>query len=72
MHGGKEVGGAFIEGLNAGEEAAPECRSGFTNIDAAKTRILQDSHADITDLSKGEHLFQRCIHPWMRVTVTVK
>jgi hypothetical protein len=26
----------------------------------------------VTDLSKGEHYFQCCIHPWMRVKVLVK
>ena len=38
----------------------------------AKTRILQGSHLDITGLSKGKHLFQCCIHPWMRMEVDVK
>jgi plastocyanin len=68
----KKFGGGFIEGLNAGEETVPECKGGFTNVDVAKTRILQGSHTDITDLAKGEHLFQCCIHPWMRVKVNVK
>ena len=26
----------------------------------------------IADLPKGEHFFQCCIHPWMRVKVEVK
>jgi hypothetical protein len=38
----------------------------------ARTRILQGSHLDITGLSKGKHLFQCCIHPWMRMEVDVK
>jgi hypothetical protein len=38
----------------------------------ARTRILQGSNVQITDLSKGEHRFQCCIHPWMRVRVEVK
>jgi plastocyanin len=67
-----EFGGGFIEGLNAGEETVPECRGGFKNVDVAKTRILQGSQTQVTGLSKGEHLFQCCIHPWMRVKVDVK
>jgi hypothetical protein len=38
----------------------------------AKTRIIQGSTAEISSLSKGEHLYQCCIHPWMRVKVEVK
>jgi len=67
-----QFGGGFIEGLNAGEETVPECRGGFKNIDVAKTRILQGSQIQVNGLSKGEHRFQCCIHPWMRVKVDVK
>jgi hypothetical protein len=38
----------------------------------ARTRILQGSRLDVTDLSKGRHLFQCCIHPWMRIEVDVQ
>ncbi len=66
-------GGGFIPGLNApGEETVPECAGGFSKVAVAKTRILQGSHVEITDLSKGEHRFQCCIHPWMRMKVEVK
>lgn len=68
----KNFGGGFIDALNAGEETVPECAGGFKNVDVAKTRIIQGSHLDITTLSKGEHDFQCCIHPWMRVKVEVK
>jgi plastocyanin len=68
----KFVGG-FIPGLNApGESTVPECMGGFKNIAVAKTRILQGSNREIKDLSKGEHLFECCIHPWMRMKVEVK
>ena len=67
----KTFGGGFINGLNNGQETVPECSGGFTNVDVAKTRIIQGSHIDMTNLSKGEHQFQCCIHPWMRVTVNV-
>jgi plastocyanin len=68
----KKFGGGFVEGLNGGEETVPECFPGFDNIDVAKTRILQGSKLEIDNLTKGEHHFQCCIHPWMRTTVTVK
>ena len=65
-------GGGFIEDLNGGEVMAPECSGGFKNLAVAKTRILQGSQLQVTGLSKGEHLFECCIHPWMRVEVDVK
>jgi plastocyanin len=67
-----QFGGGFIAGLNGGEEAVPECAGGFSNVAVAKTRILQGSQSLTTGLSRGEHLFECCIHPWMRTTVTVK
>lgn len=68
----KKFGGGFIEGLNGGEDTVPECSGGFSNVAVAKTRIIQGSHMDMANLPKGEHHFQCCIHPWMRVTVQVK
>jgi plastocyanin len=65
-------GGGFIPDLNHGEDTVPECAGGFSNIAVARTRILQGSHLDITGLSKGKHLFECCIHPWMRMEVDVK
>lgn len=67
-----QFGGGFIPGLNAGQETVPECSGGFSNVAVAKTRILQGSQTQITGLAKGEHLFECCIHPWMRVKVEVK
>jgi len=68
-----KFGGGFISVLNApGEVTAPECVGGFKNIAVARTRILQGSQVQIANLSKGDHLFQCCIHPWMRFKVTVK
>jgi len=67
-----QFGGGFIPGLNGGQDTVPECAGGFSNVAVAKTRILQGSHVEITGLSNGEHLFQCCIHPWMRVKVEVK
>jgi plastocyanin len=67
-----KFGGGFIGPLNGGEETVPECAGGFSRVEVAKTRILQGSQLQITGLSKGEHLFQCCIHPWMRTKVEVK
>jgi hypothetical protein len=38
----KHFSGVFIPGLNAPkEDTVPECAGGFSNVAAAKTRILQ-------------------------------
>lgn len=65
-------GGGFVPPLNGGQAAAPECSEGFASVKVARTRILQGSQLQVTGLSKGVHHFQCCIHPWMRMTVTVK
>ena len=67
-----KFGGGFIADLNHGEDTVPECAGGFKNVAVAKTRMLQGSQTQVTNLSKGEHLFECCIHPWMRVKVEVK
>lgn len=67
-----KFGGGFISGLNSGQETVPECAGGFSRVEVARTRILQGSQLQVTGLSKGEHLFQCCIHPWMRTKVDVK
>jgi plastocyanin len=68
----KHFGGGFIPELNSGEATVPECENGFKNLAVARTRILQGSQLQVTDLTLGEHDFQCCIHPWMRVKVEVK
>jgi plastocyanin len=68
-----QFGGGFVPVANSpGESVVPECAGGFSNVAVAKTRVLQGSHLDITGLSKGKHLFQCCIHPWMHLQVDVK
>jgi plastocyanin len=67
-----KFGGGFVPPLNGVEATARECAGGFKDVSVARTRILQGSQLQVTGLSKGEHLFQCCIHPWMRVTVDVK
>jgi plastocyanin len=70
----KTFGNGFLPPLNPGGATSviPECSGGFKNIAVARTRVVQGSHLDITGLSKGKHLFQCCIHPWMRMEVDVK
>jgi hypothetical protein len=69
----EKFGGGFIPGLNApNEDTVPECDGGFSRVEVARTRILQGSQLQLTGLSRGEHLFQCCIHPWMRMKVEVK
>jgi len=69
----RKFGGGFLSVLNGpGETTVPECSDGFSNVAVAKTRIIQGSTVEIPNLSKGEHMFQCCIHPWMRVTVNVQ
>lgn len=67
-----KFGGGFIAGLNGGQATVPECAGGFKDVAVARTRILQGSQLQVTGLSKGEHRFECCIHPWMHVTVNVK
>jgi hypothetical protein len=67
----KQFGGGFIPGLNSGEATVTECSEGFKNLAVAKTRILQGSSLQVANLAKGDHYFQCCIHPWMRVKVEV-
>jgi plastocyanin len=68
----KHFGGGFITGLNDGQPTVPECEGGFGKVDVAKTRLLQGSTFQVTDLKKGVHKFECCIHPWMRMEVEVK
>jgi plastocyanin len=69
----KKFGGGFISQLNGpGENTIPECAGGFGKVAVARTRMLQGSQLQVTGLAPGEHLFECCIHPWMRVKVEVK
>lgn len=67
-----QFGGGFIPGLNNGEETVPECDGGFKNVAVARTRVLQGSQLQVSSLALGQHNFQCCIHPWMRVRVEVQ
>ena len=57
-------GGGFVPGLNGPLlTMAPEC--------ATATPLAPGEEQEIEDLSPGDHLFQCCIHPWMRFLVKV-
>jgi plastocyanin len=69
----EEFGGGFIPPLNnPREDLAPECAVGHANINVASTRLIQGSSLLVTDLHKGVHRFECCIHPWMRLEIEVK
>ena len=70
----KAFGNGFLPPLNPGSSTSviPECAGGFGSVAVARTRILQGSTLNIAGLAKGKHLFQCCIHPWMRMEVDVK
>jgi plastocyanin len=68
----KQFGGGFIDGLNDGQPTVSECSEGFKNVAVARTRILQGGQFLVGNLQQGNHYFQCCIHPWMRVKVEVQ
>jgi plastocyanin len=57
-------GGGKVPPLNEGLVPAPEC--------AASTDIAAGERIDIDGLAEGDHLFQCCIHPWMRAMIKVE
>src|SRR6266851_1409995 len=67
-------GNGFVPALNtpSGSTAAiPECQGGFLNAQVASGRVIQGSSVTVTGLAEGAHLFQCCIHPWMRMEIDV-
>ena len=62
-------GGGVVPPLNQGLTPAPEC------LDAgnlAATTLDPGDSLKLKDLPAGDHLFQCCIHPWMRTHVKVR
>jgi plastocyanin len=57
-------GGGRIPPLSEGLIPAPEC--------AASQDIVAGQRVDIRGLAEGDHLFQCCIHPWMRAMIKVE
>jgi len=61
-----DFGGGFVPPLNGTLLVAPECAAA-----AANPPLAPGARMDVTGLSEGNHLFQCCIHPWMRILVKV-
>lgn len=57
-------GGGIVPPLNRGLTPAPEC--------ATATVIPAGGRVTLRGLAPGDHLFQCCIHPWMRAVVRVE
>jgi plastocyanin len=58
-----QFGGGRVPPLNIGLAPAPEC--------ATAINVPAGGRAEIPGLSDGLHLFECCIHPWMRASVRV-
>jgi len=54
-------GGGFVPPLNVGMTPAPECTGALP--------IAPGMQRDVLVSSPGLHLFQCCIHPWMRAAI---
>jgi hypothetical protein len=60
-------GGGFVPPLNGTLTEAPECAAV-----AANPPLAPGDRTEVTGLSVGNHIFQCCIHPWMRILVKVE
>ena len=56
-------GGGFVTQLNGILIFAPEC--------ATAAPLLPGASVELNELGVGDHFFQCCIHPWMRMQVKV-
>ena len=67
-------GGGYVPALNTplGLTPVPECAGGPSNPTVASTFLKPGDRLRIEGLSPGTHLFQCCIHPWMRAAVKVE
>ena len=69
-------GNGFIPQLNnptGATDTIPECQGGFLNPDnhVAATRVVHGANIVVTGLKPGKHLFECCVHPWMRMEIDV-
>ncbi len=69
-------GNGFIPAVNnptGATNTIPECQGGFSNPDnhVAATRVVHGANIVVTGLTPGKHLFECCIHPWMRMEIDV-
>ena len=71
MHTFTEVaafGGGFVPPLSIGLLQAPECAAAANG----PTVLPAGEQLELRGLAEGNHLFQCCIHPWMRAMVRVE
>ena len=65
-------GGGFIPDLNLTESPiAPECATAPGIANPAVVFIPAGGKLSEKNLGQGTHLFQCCIHPWMRAAIKV-
>ncbi|MDQ2980462.1 MAG: hypothetical protein M3R62_14730 [Acidobacteriota bacterium] len=62
----QNFGGGFITPLNGDMNEAPECGAAADHI------LPPGASQEVTGLTVGNHRFQCCIHPWMRILIKVK
>lgn len=60
-------GGGFVPFLNGTLKEAPECAAV-----AAAPPLAPGAHLQLKGLGVGNHSFQCCIHPWMRILIKVE
>jgi plastocyanin len=60
----KAFGGGTVPPLNQGLTPAPECPLAIG--------IAPGESVELSGLAVGDHLFQCCLHPWMRAQISVK
>jgi hypothetical protein len=65
-------GGGFIPFLNnpAGSSGVPECGSNFVP-NSAVVFVPPGGKHEVQGLGGGMHLFECCLHPWMRAVIKV-
>jgi hypothetical protein len=68
-----EFGGGYVPALNEplGLTPVKECDGGPSNPTVASSFLKPGERLRIEGLDRGTHLFQCCIHPWMRAVVKV-
>jgi plastocyanin len=60
-------GGGFVAQLNGTLKIAPECAAASAN-----PPLAPGASVEVKGLSVGNHSFQCCIHPWMRILIKVE
>jgi plastocyanin len=65
-----EFGGGRVPPLRDGLTVAPECTLSPGGVDP--TALDPGDRLELRELGPGLHLFQCCIHPWMRAAIRVE